>query len=244
MKPTNTPGAWAKLRNVVYLCAGIAIILSLVLAKTHILPIDIDCLLYCSLMPLFFLAGFRHIKANCTGDTTTQEEEKQAWKAATAPYRAVFRRARRFYTSDRPHSLRELGSIGIDLTRTRAKVAGRQSGGCKAGAGGHRKPASGGSDEDGEGGEPPASLPLVWTVHDLAKTLSVSAKTLQNKPASALPPAIRIPGCKGPRYRFRDVMAWLDGFPAASRPPKPKRNIGRPRIASSAQIAAIRGKGV
>ncbi len=243
MNITNTPGAWAKLRANTYLYGASAIIAAMFLALGGVLTAHTDALLYCSLLPLVLLCDFPHIKANCTGDTTAQEEEKQVWEVATAPFQIVFRRARQFYTSDRPHSLRELGSIGIDLTRTRAKVAGRQSGGHK-GTGGHRKPASGGSDDDGEGGEPPASLPLVWTVHDLAQTLSVSAKTLQNKPASALPPAIRIPGCKGPRYRLRDVLAWLDGFSAASRPPQPKRHIGRPRIASSAQIAAIRGKGV
>ena len=112
--------------------------------------------------------------------------------------------------------------------------AGRQSGGPKNGAGGHRKPASSGSDDDGDG-EPPAHLPLVWTTHDLAATLAVSAKTLQNQPPHYLPPAIRIPGCRGPRYRLRDVLAWLDSFSTGQRParPLPRKVRGRPRIALS-----------
>ena len=242
MKPTNTPGAWAKLRNVVYLCAGIAVVAAMVLTMIGALAARTDSLLYCVLMPLALGSGFPHVWAILTKNNQKQALERAAWDAVTRPFQLGFQLARRqFYTSDRPHSLREVGAIGMNLTRTRIPVAGRQSGGRKTGAGGQKKPASSGSDDDGE---PPANLPLVWTVHDLAQTLSVSAKTLQNKPASALPPAIRIPGCKGPRYRLRDVLAWLDGFPAASRPPQPKRHIGRPRIASSAQIAATRGKGV
>ena len=243
MTNSNTPRAWAKLRANTYLYGAIIMVAVMFLAVGGVLTARADALLYCSLLPLVLLSDFRHIRAICTGDTATQREEQQVWEVATAPFRTAFRRARRFYASDRPRSLRELGSIGMDLARTQA--AGRQSGGHKAGAGGHRKPASGGSDDDGEG-EPPAHLPLIWTIHDLAATLAVSAKTLQNQPPHHLPPAIRIPGCRGPRYRLQDVLAWLDGFSAGQRPskPLPRKVRGRPRIASAAQIAALRGEGV
>ena len=238
MKHSKTPCAWAKLRAHAYRYGGISIYGILVMNWLGILPVGLAVSAIALLIPLVLAADFPDIFAFITGDLKKQQRERQAW-ADTG-----FQWVRQFWASDRNPSLREVGAIGLDLARAHNPASGRQSGGRKTGAGGHRKPASSGSDDDGDGGEPPAHLPLIWTIHDLAATLAVSAKTLQNKPASALPPAIRIPGCKGPRYRFRDVMAWLDGFSAASRPPQPKQNIGRPRIASSAQIAAIRGKGV
>ena len=251
MTISNTPGAWAKLRAYIYVFCVAAIPALMVAAGLGILPVDLVDYLIAVLIPASLVADTPHVVASLTGDQQKQQIERLAWLIATALFTRGFQKARQecqrvrqFWASDRTRSLREMGAIGVDLTPTRNPVSGRQSGGHKAGAGGHRKPASGGSDDDGEGGEPPANLPLIWTVHDLAATLKVSAKTLQNQPPHHLPPAIRIPGCKGPRYRLQDVLAWLDGFSAASRPPQPKQNIGRPRIASSAQIAAIRGKGV
>lgn len=234
MTNSNTPCAWAKLRASIYRYGGISLWAVLAMGETGTMPVSIVNLLMGILMTVVVASGFPHILAILTGDLKKQQRERQAW-AATG-----FHRVRRFWRAPpRNHPLRELGAVGLDLARARNLPSGRQSGGRKSGAGGHKKPASSGSDDEGDG-EPPAHLPLIWTVHDLAATLAVSPKTLQNQPASALPPAIRIPGCKGPRYRLRDVMAWLDGFPAGQRPPKPlpRKVRGRPRI------AALRGKGV
>ena len=238
MKKDITPSAWAKLRVTVYLCCGIALILCPILARL-LDPLSATPI-YAALLVSWLLSDYVHIKANLTGDTEKQEQERAAWVAATKPIRTAFEQVCRFWEEPaweknaKNPALREMGAIGVDLSRARPRVAGRQSGGRKTGAGGHKKPASSGSDDEGEG-EPPAHLPLIWTIHDLAATLAVSAKTLQNQPPHHLPPAIRIPGCRGPRYRLQDVMAWLDGFSAEQRPAKslPRKVRGRPRIALS-----------
>ncbi|OCB02797.1 hypothetical protein BBC27_11280 [Acidithiobacillus ferrivorans] len=153
----------------------------------------------------------------------------RAFRAA----RAVWRNTRRDY---HPHPLHETGAVGANLLQQR--VCGRQSGRSTS-----RKPSANkkDSDADGRDGEPPEQhLPLVLTTQDLATVLSVSAKTLQNQPASALPPAIRLPGCRGPRYRRLDVLAWLDGFlPESRAPQKNRRRIGRPRIAHAGKGGSV-----
>jgi hypothetical protein len=239
MTISNTPRAWAKLRAHAYRYGGISIYGILAMNWLGILPVGLADDVLAAIILAVLAVNIPHIWAILTGDQQQQQIEKQAWADTR------FRWAPQFWTSSPFASLREVGAIGIDLTRTRTKAAGRQSGGHQTGAGGHKKPASSGSDDDGEG-EPPAHLPLIWTIHDLAATLAVSAKTLQNQPPHHLPPAIRIPGCRGPRYRLQDVLAWLDGFSAGQRPskPLPRKVRGRPRIASAVQMAAVRGEGV
>ena len=252
MLKKEAPGAWAKLRAYIYVFCVAAIPALMVAADLGILPVDLVDYLIAVLIPASLVADTPHVVASLTGDQQKQQIERLAWLIATALFTRGFQKARQecqrvrqFWASDRTRSLRETGAIGVDLARTRNPASGRQSGGHQTGAGGHKKPASSGSDDDGEG-EPPAHLPLIWTIHDLAATLVVSAKTLQNQPPHHLPPAIRIPGCRGPRYRLQDVLAWLDGFSAGQCPskPLPRKVRGRPRIASAAQIAALRGEGV
>lgn len=234
MEHSKTPSAWDILRACTYLCGGISIPFLAVLGMADVLSAWQVDLAFAFLIPWTLAADTPHVFAILKGDGRRQQQEQQAWSAATAPVTGVFQRSRQFWVSEHSHSLREVGAIGVDLARTHKLKAGRQSGGPKKGAGGHKKPAGGGSDDDGDG-EPPAHLPLVWTTHDLAATLGVSAKTLQNQPPHHLPPAIRIPGCRGPRYRLQDVLAWLDGFSTGQRParPLPRKVRGRPRIALS-----------
>ena len=252
MTNSKTPSARAKLRAFTYGFGGTAIPALMVAAWLGILPVGLVDYLIAVLIPACLAADTPHVFASLTGNQQKQQIERLAWRIATALFTRGFQKARQecqwarqFWLSNRNPFLREVGAVGLDLARTRNPASGRQSGGRKTGAGGHKKPASSGSDDDGEG-EPPAHLPLIWTIHDLAATLAVSAKTLQNQPPHHLPPAIRIPGCRGPRYRLQDVLAWLDGFSAGQRPskPLPRKVRGRPRIASAAQIAALRGEGV
>ncbi|MDD5125266.1 hypothetical protein [Methylovulum sp.] len=245
MDKHNMPSAWAKLRASIYLYGGMVIIALMVLALAGILSPVAFAAAYFVLMPTVLVAGFPNIFANLTGNLDIQAKEELAWKAATAPIRLGYQRA---FRSEHQNPLREMGAIGMDLLEhiPRLQTIGHQP--CRrkvAGSGRHKKPASSES-EDSRSAEPPTSLPLLCTVHDLASLLQVSAKTLQNKPKVALPPAIYIPGCRGPRYHLRDVIAWLDSFPVKAAKPqgKPKGRIGRPRIATPAQIAAVRGKGV
>lgn len=245
MKDTNTPSAWAIFCAKTYLYGGVALCILLVLACLGV-PTDLtELYVIAALLLLVLAAGHRDAHAKVTGNEAVQAEEKQAWAVATTPIRDGYQIVRRAFYSEYPDYLRERGAVGVDLVvhAHRQQSAGRQSGHRKAG--GHKKSASSSSD-DSAGGEPPASLPLICTVHDLAVLLQVSPKTLQNKPQSALPPAVFIPGCRGPRYHYRDVIAWLNSFPVggAKSPRKSKGKVGRPRIATLAQIAAVRGKGV
>lgn len=100
--------------------------------------------------------------------------------------------------------------------------------------------ASGGSlaemvDGFSSHGEAPIHL------HDqasLAELLCISKKTVQNlysRTPHLLPPAIDIPGARGPRWTAPSIIAWLEGRPAHTSMPAPvmaKRSVGRPRIAA------------
>lgn len=72
----------------------------------------------------------------------------------------------------------------------------------------------------------------------LAQLLGVSKKTVQNlysRTPYLLPPAIDIPGARGPRWTAPSIVAWLEGRPAHTSTPAPvvaKRKVGRPRIAA------------
>ncbi|MDX5931760.1 helix-turn-helix transcriptional regulator [Acidiphilium acidophilum] len=93
-------------------------------------------------------------------------------------------------------------------------------------AGGGGKKAS--SGDDGGGGEPPP--PLLLTIADLAARWSVACQTIKNclSKGADLPPAIRLSGARGPRWRLVDVEAFEARAPLYREPaPRPR---GRPRI--------------
>ncbi|MEB8535244.1 hypothetical protein [Acidithiobacillus ferriphilus] len=81
----------------------------------------------------------------------------------------------------------------------------------------------------------------------LAVALCLSKKTIQNLYSSTpwlLPPAIHIPGARGPRWTVAAVQAWLSDRPlhsAKTAPQAASRKVGRPRIAL-AGIARSAGK--
>ncbi|MCR2830776.1 hypothetical protein NR402_10865 [Acidithiobacillus ferrooxidans] len=85
----------------------------------------------------------------------------------------------------------------------------------------------------------------------LAAAIGANPRSLRNAfylHPDDFPPAIYLPGCRGPRFLVDDVQAWLEARKAKTQPaqstaaaPKPQ---GRPRKASPAQIARARqGKG-
>ncbi|MBE7562503.1 hypothetical protein H7F10_05965 [Acidithiobacillus sp. HP-6] len=253
MNSKNTPSAWAKICAKNLIPASMAAFVMPLLAMAvngipgtagHYISFLADMVAVGGIL-VFIVGIVGEMWAFFTGDKAKQASYDKAWRETKLSYVKAFRRFRLSGKMKRPDYLREMGAVGADLVAHAHKqqAAGRQSGHRKSG--GHKKPASSSSD-DSDGGEPPASLPLLCTVHDLAVLLQVSPKTLQNKPLSALPPAVFIPGCRGPRYHLRDVIAWLNSFPVggAKSLRKSKGRIGRPRLATSAQIAAVRGKGV
>ena len=88
--------------------------------------------------------------------------------------------------------------------------------------------------DDGDEGEPPRPLLDQAALADL---LCISKKTLQNQYSVAphtLPPAIAVPGARGPRWTRQSVQEWLESRPRHTpkiAPVAPRRKVGRPRIA-------------
>ena len=78
----------------------------------------------------------------------------------------------------------------------------------------------------------------------LAALLKISKKSVQNifsKTPWLLPPAIQIPGARGPRWTPQAVQAWLADRPAHVAKPAPQpaqKKVGRPRIALAVQGGA------
>ncbi|WP_248885542.1 hypothetical protein [Acidithiobacillus acidisediminis] len=107
--------------------------------------------------------------------------------------------------------------------------------------------AESGSDGDGDGGdgEPPQSLiSSLLDQNALAQLLCVSKKTLQNqysKNPFAFPPAIAVPGARGPRWTLASIQAWIANRPTYLPPAPPlptqQKRRGRPRLALVARGA-------
>lgn len=97
---------------------------------------------------------------------------------------------------------------------------------------------SGSGDDGGDGsgdGEPPHQSPLLLDYEDLSRLLKVAVGTLKNRYSQApntLPPAILIPGHRGPLWMLTTVLGWLESHEhPAPVTPSPKRRVGRPRLA-------------
>jgi hypothetical protein len=81
----------------------------------------------------------------------------------------------------------------------------------------------------------------------LAATYGANPRSVRNafylRPQD-FPPAIYLPGCRGPRFLVSDVLVWLESRKTQPAPPPPpvtpKPHKGRPRKASPAQIARAR----
>ena len=125
------------------------------------------------------------------------------------------------------------------------------------GEGSRSSARSGDGNSDSDSSDDPDSDPARRPQHphhnlqlldqpSFAALLRVSTKTLQNWYSASphtLPPAIQIPGARGPRWTQQAVQSWLDSRPAHTAKPAPvakqRRGVGRPRIATLALV----GKG-
>jgi predicted DNA-binding transcriptional regulator AlpA len=112
------------------------------------------------------------------------------------------------------------------------------------GESGRATAASGDGNSTGDGdGEPPRPGGLADEAA-LANQLCVSKKTIQNiysRTPHLLPPAIAIPGARGPRWTQAAIDGWLATRPqhtSKSVPVAPKRSAGRPRIALAGKRGA------
>lgn len=119
MKHSKTPSAWASICACTYLYGEIFIYSILTLGWTSILPVGLADDALATLILAVLATGLPHVIAILKGNGYRQQQEQQAWTAATAPVTGVFQRARRFWASEHSDSLREVGAIGVDLARAR-----------------------------------------------------------------------------------------------------------------------------
>ena len=114
------------------------------------------------------------------------------------------------------------------------------------GEGSRSSAASGDGNSDSAEPDPdPERSPLqLFDASSLADLFCISKKTIQNQYSRTpwlLPPAICIPGARGPRWTASAVQAWLENRPQHSAKPAPqpaKNKVGRPRIAPVKQGGA------
>jgi predicted DNA-binding transcriptional regulator AlpA len=94
-------------------------------------------------------------------------------------------------------------------------------------------------------------LTLAIDLPGLAAAIGANSRSLRNAfyaHPQDFPPAIYLPGTRGPRFLVSDVQAWLESRKVkpspASPPPVAPKPQGRPRKASQAEITLARqGKG-
>ncbi|MHB1320817.1 MAG: helix-turn-helix transcriptional regulator [Acidithiobacillus ferrivorans] len=106
----------------------------------------------------------------------------------------------------------------------------------RRGADGKRQATAGDSNDS----DPEPHRPGLADEAAFAAQICISKKTLQNiysKTPHLLPKAISIPGARGPRWTQAAIEEWLNSRPQHSPAPvpvapKPKRSVGRPRIAA------------
>ncbi|MDA8378362.1 MAG: hypothetical protein M0Z50_15170 [Planctomycetia bacterium] len=109
----------------------------------------------------------------------------------------------------------------------------------RRGAEGKKQAAAGDSPADPE---PPR--PGLAGEAELANQLCISKKTVQNiysRTPHLLPPAIQIPGARGPRWTQAAIDKWLSERPKHTPKPAPqptKKKVGRPRIARKGKRGA------
>lgn len=124
-----------------------------------------------------------------------------------------------FHKNIFPFEISQMGAIGKNLTAGRA--AGRQ--GARRGATVGKKQnknKDSGSDGDG-GGEPPRHEDQLVDLDFLSVFLGLQKQTLKNRLSSSpetLPPAIRLPSTRGPRWLFSDLIRWVVQYKEGGRP--------------------------
>ena len=79
----------------------------------------------------------------------------------------------------------------------------------------------------------------------LAAAIGANPRSLRNAfylHPDQFPPAIYLPGCRGPRFLTSDALVWLEARKTQPAPPPPAtpKSQGRPRKASPSQIARAR----
>lgn len=169
--------------------------------------------------------------------TETREKSRALCTRHAKPVMAAWQSLRHAH----PQNLAQAGAVGRDLSQGKAQdrqPQPRRSG--RQGHGGQKKAPSSNDDGDGGDGEPPHRLEPLLDSKDLAAYLRLARGTVNNYYSCSpelLPPAIRIPGHRGPLWRPTTVLKWLEAREAEAQAPAapvtPKRGRGRPRIAQA-----------
>ena len=177
--------------------------------------------------------------------TETREKSRALCTRHAKPVMAAWQSLRHAHRQVFPQNLAQVGAVGRDLL-SQGKSQDRQprrSG--RQGHGGQKKAPSSNDDGDGGDGEPPHRLEPLLDSEDLAAYLRLARGTVNNyysRSPELLPPAIHIPGHRGPLWRPTTVLRWLDAHEAEAQAPAapvtPKRRVGRPRIAQAGQGGA------
>jgi hypothetical protein len=167
-------------------------------------------------------------------------------EACARPAIATWRTLRQAHRQSFPKSLAQTGAVGRDL----APSQGRQP--RRSGRQGQKKASSGGSSDDGDGGpdgEPPhRPLQALLNYEDFGLVARLAPGTVKNlycRSPESLPPAIHIPGHRGPLWHPDDVVRWFEAHrvttPVAVTPKakaKATTRRGRPRIAQAGKGGA------
>jgi hypothetical protein len=217
---TVKSGAQANVRAHLYLYSGLTnfLLLAAMLAAPGAAPAQVLAILYLASLSVFLWSGSRDVLAKLLGDQETQNQEREAWQAATVPIRRILHQR---WFPPIPRHLSQAGAIGTDIERHHR--TGRQSRSARRRQSGGQKKTSDDAGGDGDG-EP--AVPVLWTRKEFAKILRITPETLSNRVSAGTFPR-PIWTAFGPRY----TQQHLDH---ALTPPAPSRGrVGRPRIAQS-----------
>lgn len=191
------------------------------------------------LAPFFFLSLIMLRRKDMR--TTIQRVTDEIGQPSLRDFIALIKLAQRLNRYTIPRAFSQSGTCARDLSKMKSNnnmrtdassVSSRQKSGSR-----------GDSDSDGDG-EPPRSLNLqqLYDEHAIAQSFCISKKTVQNlfsKSPRLFPPAINVPGARGPRWTARSIEEWINNLEhkaiserAAQQINSTKRRPGRPRIAA------------
>ena len=147
---------------------------------------------------------------------------------------------KQYYTDSDGYLVERQRVVAPRVTAAPRRTAPRRTRGANS-----RSSAKSGDGNSDDGDPDPERNPLALLDQPgLADLLGIAKSTLQNIYSSTpwlLPPAIHIPGARGPRWTPQAVQAWLADRPAHVAKPAPQpaqKKVGRPRIALAVQGGA------
>ena len=183
----------------------------------------------------FFKSKLQELIGHKDLAAASRAKSRALCKAHATPFIRAWQSVRHAHHHAFPKSLSQTGAIRKDLSRVTTARAPRRAGR----QGGQKKTTSGGSDDGGDG-EPPHRLEPLLNYEDFGRVARLAPGTVKNlycRSPERLPPAIRLPGHRGPLWHPHDVLQWLEDHrvtpvtpPTVPAATKGKR--GRPRIAA------------